>query len=170
VILAKLERALGLIEEYCPVQYRRVQCNLARFLAFRIPPNLAEYHPKSHMCFIDCEYLVSEELLPEELAMTIVHETAHANLFRHGFGYDPTKRSQVERICVRAEISFAKRLPGGAPLAQAATARLDFGEAFWSDEEFLQRDLKALRTLNMPTWFIRLAERGARRKRKTPKL
>src|SRR6266404_3234344 len=169
-ILVKLERSLGLIAQYSPVQNRRVQCNLARLFVFRIPPNLAEYHPNSRMCFIDCDYLISKKLLPEELAMTIVHETTHANLTRRGFGYDPATRSQVERICVRAEIAFAKRLPDGASLAQSAIASLDRGEAFWSDEEFLQRDLKALRTLNMPAWFIRLAEWGARRKRKTPRL
>jgi hypothetical protein len=121
------------------------------------------------MCIIDCEYLISKELLPEELAMTIVHETTHANLHRHGFDYDPAKRSQIERICVRAEIAFAKRLPGGASLAQAATARLDYGETFWSEEEFLQRGLKALHTLNIPTWFINWIERR-RRNRKLPKL
>ncbi len=168
-ILVKLERSLELIAQYSPVQYRRVQCNLACLFVFRIPPNLAEYHPKSQMCFIDCEYVASKELLPEKLAMTIVHETMHANLTRRGFSYDPANRSQVERICVRTEIAFAKRLPDGASLAQKAIARLDRGEGFWSDEEFLQRNLKALRTLNMPTWFIRLAEWGARRKRKIRK-
>jgi hypothetical protein len=167
LILAKLERALVLIAENSPHQYRRVRNSFVRLFVFRIPHNLAEYHPQLHMCVFDCEYLQATP--PEELAMTIVHETTHAYLFRRGFGYDSTKRAQIERICVRAEIAFAKRLPGGAVFAHAAAERLNYGDDFWSDEAFVQRSLEALRTLNSPAWYIRWVERRARRKWKTSK-
>src|SRR5664280_2592003 len=167
LIRAKLEQALALIAEYSPLQYLRVRSDLARLFVFRIPHNLAEYHPQLHMCVFDCGYLQTTP--PEELAMTIIHETMHAYLFRRGFVYDSTKRAQIERICVRAEIAFAKRLPEGAAFAHDAAERLKYGDEFWSDDASLQRSLEGLRTLNSPSWYIRWVERRARRKWKTSK-
>lgn len=46
------------------------------------------------------------------LASTIIHEGIHSRLHRGGFSYFPDAvRNRVESICVRAQLSFTKKLP-----------------------------------------------------------
>lgn len=97
------------------------------------------------------------------LATTIVHEAAHARLWKRGIGYEETQRVAIERYCMEQEIAFAKRLPDGQHIIDEATdiiASLD--ASYYSDSSFQERaylrfvfDIKDMLKSGTPVWLVR---------------
>ena len=94
--------------------------------------------------------------------MMIVHEATHARLWRAGYRYDEANRGRIERICVRAETTFASRIPDSA-VAIARTEQL-LESQWWTREEHQRRSLVELRTLGCPQWLVRILHWTARRR------
>ena len=147
--LTKVQEALDLISTYDPRRSRRLHRDLRRIWV-GATPHRGEYDSELDMCVLQFQYVVSPETSPARLALTIVHEAMHARLARSGIGYSEALRARVERMCIAAEIDFADRLPGGAPLAQAARQRLAFDAAYFTDSATQARSHELLKGLGWP--------------------
>ena len=108
--------------------------------------------PRLKLCRIGVGYAVRVPSL--ELAMTIVHESTHARLFRVGCGYAAQEREAVERACVGAEVAFARKIPHSAPLIEKSLSQLDTG--WWRQEVVMAEGRKQLVRLGWPDWIVRL--------------
>src|SRR5882672_12744248 len=84
---------------------------------------------------------------PAHVAATIIHEATHARLMTAGVGYEPERRAKVERICFKAEIAFASRLPDGQPIIDEAQAQIKRDPEVWTDQAARARRVSKLREL-----------------------
>lgn len=91
---------------------------------------------------------------PLALAMTIVHESAHAELFASGRGYRSETREAEERYCVAKEVQFARQVPRSEGEVAAATALLS--TRWWEQSNMKASTIGELRRLGCPEWLIRL--------------
>src|SRR5687767_9054115 len=110
-IFPKVEAALCLIRDHSPVRFAQVQRDVPCIWVWKLHPFLAVWNVRRQMCEVSKAYLAAAETSAAYLACTLVHEAAHALLFRLGFGYAAAERLRVERLCFRAERAFARRLP-----------------------------------------------------------
>ena len=113
--LDRILEAIRVIRIHDPVRYRRMVKDVERIWVCTVSGSVAQFQRKTWMCQLDENFVDSESTTPELLASAIVHEATHARLFRMGFGYDETVRASVEGICLRRELAFAARIPGGIP-------------------------------------------------------
>ena len=159
ILRAKVASALLLIKNHAPKYYARVQ---------RFTPNVlilgghfynATYISDLKLCDIAVDFALSESTGAEQMAMTLVHEATHGYLRSRGVAYEEDRRPRVERICVRAEISLASRLPGTDALVAEARRCLDYGPEYWTNRSFLQREVEGLTKAGIPRFVIRRVER-----------
>jgi hypothetical protein len=150
--------ALQLIVTTDPRRYARIRRDLKRVLLTLASGG--QYLPRLETCRIGIDYVRRSS--PLEVAMMIVHEATHARLWRAGYRYEAANRGRIERICVRAETTFAARIPGSA-VAIAQTERL-LEREWWTREEHQRRSLVELRTLGCPQWLVRLLHWTASRR------
>jgi hypothetical protein len=128
-VFARLDAALGLVEQYQPWHFRRLRRDFARIVVRRFPCRGA-YFPESRTCLVELTFTVNPSFTPAQVAATILHEAMHARLANAGVRYDPSAAAKHERFCRRAEVEFGTLVPGGAPIVERALASLDS-----SDEE-----------------------------------
>jgi hypothetical protein len=156
IAFPKIDQALNLISRFDLRSYCRIQRDVKKILVFTTTPYCAEWIGQLQMCVLDREYLCHPDVLPEEIASTIIHEATHARLERAKINYKEEMRSRIERICVKSEIAFARRLPNGEQLIKKAESRLKIPETFWKNSEFQQRQLDAIAELGEKFWPARL--------------
>lgn len=155
IAFPKIDQALNLICKFDPRSYRRIQRDIKMILVFATPPYCAEWVGQLQMCVLDREYICRPDVLPEEIASTIIHEAAHARLDRAKINYNDGIRNRIERICVKSEIVFAKRLPNGEQLIENAESRLKIPENYWTNSQFQQRNLDAFAELGNKSRMVR---------------
>ncbi|HEV7388015.1 MAG TPA: hypothetical protein VGN73_05315 [Gemmatimonadaceae bacterium] len=125
-VVARLERALSLIEMYVPHHFR----DLARDFNFIIVKRFAcrgAYFHEQRACLVELTFSVNPEFSDAEVAATILHEAMHARLHALGFPLEMEDRARQERFCRRAEIEFGMLVPGGEKVVERAqwTSALD---------------------------------------------
>lgn len=153
--LRRLRAGLDFVAAIDPVRFRRIQLDLPRFML--VPVGGLGYNPHLRACVLSAPYI---DRVPEDvLALTIVHEATHARLHRAGIAYRAQLIERVERCCVRSEIAFARRVPGGESLARYAEEKLQHD--WWTPEKRAQRLERELNELEMPGWYKRLIKFGA---------
>ena len=145
-ILAKIERALRIIETYCPVRSQDIRRQFAGILVTGIS-GVGSHIALSRICILDFDYVLSETTTSTTLAGTIIHELTHARLANCGFAYTPSNRARIERLCLRAELVLACRAPEGAALKEEAQRFLSRSDEFWSVESQRSRDMEKLEEL-----------------------
>jgi hypothetical protein len=109
---ALVSAALDLIKTVDARRFRRITSH------FKIIENVvslygAYYDHRLKSCAIDYEMFAKagdREFIVKDLACTLVHESMHAVLRRKGFSTAERRRGRIERICVREEMYFARRL------------------------------------------------------------
>ncbi len=145
-ITAKLVAALELLQRHAPTRLAALRRDLPRIW---VGPthSLAKCIYGASMCLLRFEYVTDDHTTPRQLAMTLVHEGMHARLLRADIPYDERCRRRVERLCVLAEVIFARRLPDARADVSDAEERLDRSDEFWSDAARDQRALDALSQL-----------------------
>jgi len=132
-VLARLDRALGLLEQYVPWHARRLRRDFSRLLVLRYPCRGA-YDPNDGSCIVELTFCVNPRHGDPEVAATILHEAMHARLHAAGLPLDFEDRARQERFCRRAEIEFGRVVPGGEAVLERAEATLAF-----ADEEVAPR-------------------------------
>jgi hypothetical protein len=159
--LQRVEAALQLVNRCAPLHYRRVKNNLSRIWVTLVPHGAGCYLHSLNACLLDERVVASETTTLEWIASAIVHEATHARLEKRGIRYDETVRLRIERICIRRELDFVRRLSGVDALQEQITQSLDWcrdGNAHYTDQnmwqEIDQGHADALRHLGTPEWVI----------------
>ncbi len=163
MLFDKVCDAVRLIDQYNPARFARLKRDLRGLWITETGGNHAEYHYWAQLCVLDRSHLLKQEVSAVHVASIIVHEATHARLFRAGFGYEPEMRVRIERVCFKAEIAFASRLPDGQALIEQAHAQLQSDPVVWTREAFHDRAVTKLRELRAPKWLIRLYQSRAGR-------
>jgi hypothetical protein len=122
----------------------------------------ASYNGRLNCCEIDSRFVLAATSSVEMIAATIIHEAAHARLDRCSIGYHEGIRARIETICLRREIGFARKLPNGREIQEAAEQMINvLGDPdYWSKAAVTHRELagsaEAMRHLGTPEWLIRM--------------
>lgn len=127
-VVARLERALELIDSHTPHYGRHLRRDFAGILVQRYPCRGA-YLPDSRTCLVELTFTVHETISEPEIAATILHEAMHARLHALGFPLEMADRARQERFCRRAEIEFGRLVPGGEPVLERALQSLALEDA-----------------------------------------
>jgi hypothetical protein len=127
-VLARLDRALALIERYQPWRFRHLQGDITR-IAVKAFPCRGAYFPADRTILTELTFLAREaEFTDAIVASSILHEGVHARVDRmgdrFGFRHPSASRAREERLCRRAEVIFGASLPPalGAPVLERAGA------------------------------------------------
>lgn len=146
--------ALDLLERYDPVQFKRVHDDLSGIFVHHWPTTfgtIAQYQPALRLCNLNAGLLTSMPAGGSVVAAClIVHEVTHAALYRRGIPIlcgNTSIRTRTERICIKAELAFAHRLPGAAPLQAALEQQLSAVDTTFSDDAYRLRLKLAIQTL-----------------------
>lgn len=161
--LSRVENALRLIRDRDQLSYSRVRRYLDRVWVRLVPGAWGEYQRKLNACVLDKHFVLSEAATVERIASTIVHEATHARLEHWGVTYDENARSRIEAICVRRELNFVRKLPGGEMLREGLVASLNWyadEQGLFSDASLharhVQGSIETLRQLGVPEWLVRV--------------
>ncbi len=111
-VLARLERALALIEQHVPHHFRHLRRDFAYIVVQRFACRGA-YFNEQRACLVELTFTVNPDFSDAEIAATILHEAMHARLHQLGFPLEMTDRARQERFCRRAEIEFGQLVPNG---------------------------------------------------------
>lgn len=128
-VLARLDEALALIEQFQPWRLRHLRRDLRYFWIVRYPCRGA-YMPDDRVCMTELTFLNRRDISAAPVASSIVHEGMHARVDRMGVRRDGRDRAREERLCRRAELEFGESLPPalGAPVVERALASLQLAD------------------------------------------
>ncbi len=121
--LARIDRALGLVQRYVPHHFRHLQRDFAYILVERFACRGAYFHEQK-ACLVELTFSVNPAFSDAEVGATILHEAMHARLHNLGFPLEMEDRARQERFCRRAEIEFGELAPGGDRVVERATLTL----------------------------------------------
>jgi hypothetical protein len=128
-VLARLDEALGLIEQYQPWRLAHMRRDLSHFWVVRWPCRGA-YFPETRACMTELTFLARTDITAAPVASSIIHEGMHARTFHmiRPESHDPARE---ERVCRRAELDFGLALPPalGAPVVERARASLELSDS-----------------------------------------
>jgi hypothetical protein len=126
-VIVRLDRALGLIDQYTPHYGRHLRRDFSGILVQRYPCRGA-YFPDSRRCLVELTFTVNPTITEPQIAATILHEAMHARLHVLGLPLEMSDRARQERFCRRAEIEFGRLVPGGDPVVERALGTLGLGD------------------------------------------
>jgi predicted SprT family Zn-dependent metalloprotease len=153
----RVEEALGLIKKYDQLRYNRLMHDLERIWVVPLSGAVGAFDTSTGSCKLDPRIVLAEP--PETIAAVIVHEATHARLHRCGIRYEEDERGRVEAACIRRELAFAAKLPGGEWVREQAARYLEScaNPEHWSDASISERHLNAavqtLRYVGFPDWL-----------------
>jgi hypothetical protein len=162
-VFARIDGALGLIEQYAPPHFRRLRRDFAQIVSCRYPCRGA-YLPQERICIVELTFTVNPSFTLPQVAATILHEAMHARLHETGVRQERVSRAREERFCRRAEIEFGQVVPNGEPVVRRALESLagadeEVAPAIdWAlaRQRVAQADLEAL---DAPPWMKRAIAR-----------
>jgi hypothetical protein len=135
MVLARLERALALIDRHQPWRLRHVRSDIVR-IAVKSFPCRGAYFPAERTILTELSFLArAAEFTDAVVASSILHEGVHARVDRMGqrlrFRHAAAHRGREERLCRRAEYAFGVSLPTeiGAPVLARVGALRDLSDA-----------------------------------------
>jgi hypothetical protein len=167
MVSERITHALALIATHDPRQLELLQKLSAGIIVMDQPMLYGSWVRGPRLVRLTDSFLIGDEATPARIAVTIVHELAHARLDTRGFGYAPERRHRIEAICFRAEAAFARKLPDGDLLAEEheklAQDALASGPGEWSRGAQLARDSLAMEMVGVPAWIVRAFRRRAER-------
>jgi hypothetical protein len=153
----KIERALVLIEKYDERRLTRMRHDIR---AIALAKRGASYFESTvRAVFLDANAFPRASV--EAIAASLIHEATHARLFQAGFRNYATNKERHERICIREELAFARRLPDAGDLIQRLETRAT--QPWWNEEGRQARLAAFVDAYGLPNWLYRLLVRfGAR--------
>jgi hypothetical protein len=124
-VLARLDEALALIEQYQPWRLSHLRRDLRQISVVRYPCRGA-YLPAERACITELTFLARRDITAAIVAASIVHEGMHARAHRMGVRSETRDMAREERLCRRAEVDFGFSLPVtlGRPVVERACASL----------------------------------------------
>lgn len=158
-LLRKIEAALELISLHAPRAFEHVDRHVEHIVIGSPLGCIGKYLADLRWCLLDDAWILRERITPAAVAMTIVHEATHGRLHRLGIPYTNDNRIRVERLCMKAEITLAARMPGCEPLRQWAEQISRDAEEHWSLEKWRRDRVNALRRFHISQWLAVLLQR-----------
>jgi hypothetical protein len=154
-ILLQVRNALMLVREHDAKRYKLVIASFDRIWVTYMFGAVGHYLPEQRRCQLDAQFVIS---VPAEfIASTIVHEATHARLLKVGIPYTYENRHRVEKVCIRQELSFARRVPSSGNLQAHIRQKLLLTPEFWSQKASANRLREALTNSEggLPKWLLR---------------
>ena len=163
----RVDEALDLIARFAPATLDEIRHRFAGILVFGTERlRLAHWNNNAKLCIITGPYLANSATAPEDVAMTLVHESMHARLSGARVSYREGRRAPVEVICAMADVAFARRVPNHTPLVRACEQRIEAwslgGEESWSSKARRDNTLEHIRESGAPAWLVTVLERISR--------
>ena len=118
-VLGRLDEALALVERHTPARFRRLRRDFAAIWVRRFPCRAA-YFPEDRACLIELTFLAHPDIVPAQVAASIVHEGVHARIREMGVRRRPGLEAKEERLCRKAEIELGLAVPGGEAVVKRA--------------------------------------------------
>jgi hypothetical protein len=147
----KLIAAFDLIEKTDPRALRQATLRFRRILVADLAGEDAKYLSLSHTCLMDAEHVLAKP--PWRVAMSLVHQVAHARLTALGVPYNSKFKARVESVCVNREVEFAALTGVSEKDFHAAAVELD--ESFFSFRCRRKRQRIALVRNGLPRFLVR---------------
>ena len=109
----KVQEALDLISRVDPIRFSRIRKDMRRILIMGdlkvLGRQLIASSPDGlDGCFLDLDFLRMATV--RRVAVVVVHEATHLRIDRARVKQPPSMRDRVEWVCMRAELSFARKL------------------------------------------------------------
>ncbi|PZM15591.1 hypothetical protein [Rhizobium tubonense] len=136
-VLSRVQGALALIKRHDANRYERVIASFDRIWISYLFGAVGRYLPEQKRCQLDPLFVLSSPI--EFIASTIVHEATHARLFNVGIPYSFENRHRVEKVCIRQEMLFARRIPEAEELRKRISEKLLLDPEVWSKETSAER-------------------------------
>jgi hypothetical protein len=155
-VFSKVDQALNLISEFDSRRYLQIRRDVKKIWVSVAQPAVGKWLNELQTCVLDRNYFCQDKISASRMALTIVHEATHARLCKLKIKYTEDIRERVERICIKSEIAFAKRLPDGQKLVEMAESKLKRSKSFYTDAQHQQRNLDALAELRKKNWLARI--------------
>ena len=157
--LDRIDAALCLIRLHDPRRFRRLVSDVQGIFAFgHETTRAASFVPSLRWCVITIPDACGDDVTPEALATTLVHEATHARLIGRGLSYARALRKRTEVLCAKQELAFARRLPDAQELVARIEARVaqwsTTSEEYWSDAFHGKRE-RYLRDNRVPDFLVR---------------
>lgn len=151
----KFFNALDLLASASPQSLKRLRRHVRGILIMPLGTAVGEFYPPLKLCCLDEKHVTKESTQVEEIASTLVHETAHAHLYAIGIGYPTSLHVRIEKLCHRRELWFGKRI-GSDAVCERAKDYLQQPDSFWAPEFQKTRWLDALKQYEISGWIERL--------------
>jgi hypothetical protein len=155
VIFPRMVEAFDLLARYDPRRLRRFQRDVVGVIVEMIPDACGQWESSCRLVRIDTHFAEAKDTVTLQIATVLVHEGAHAWLDRMGIKYDVAQRVRIEAVCLRSEISFQRRVPGGEWLIEHTQHQLALGAENYTAAAYLNRRVAKLRQLGFPEPLIR---------------
>lgn len=150
-LVSSVGAALTMIEQHDPARLAQIRRDARSLLIVHTHGSAGEFWPHVAALVLDVNHLKTHQTA--SVAMTIVHEAAHARLHREGVVYEEDPEL-VERHCVEEEIRFAERVPGTEHLI--AGARQKLATTWWRGSRGPRIFSRRLRALGAPRWLRKI--------------
>jgi hypothetical protein len=151
--LERLEQAFAFIATIDPSARKRIDSYVRHIVVWPGSYSAANKWGGIHL---SAEYLMIAR--EARLAATLVHETVHLRVTRLGVPYASSLRERIERLCIREEAAFLRKIPeGGEEFAKEVEEELQ--SQWWTDESHDKALDEAVEKGDLRRWAARLVRR-----------
>ncbi|MES2306339.1 MAG: hypothetical protein V4558_12565 [Gemmatimonadota bacterium] len=129
-VLARLDDAIGMLEEYQPIRLRHMRRDVEKIIVERYGCRGA-YLPAYRTILTELTFLARRDIGVEVVASSLIHEATHARIHRGAPNHTFPDPPREERICRRVELAFGESLPAerGAAVIERASWSLGLADA-----------------------------------------
>ncbi len=149
-LIRALDNALDLIEHFDPKRMAQMRRYVRRIVF--VPGGGDHYSTALQAIMADAPCL---KMRTNTLsALVLVHEAMHARLDVRGISHSRMNAERIEKLCVKEQVAFARKLPGGAALVDQLYRTLE--QRWWEEPHATERVLRRLEASGMPSWLVKL--------------
>lgn len=153
--------AIGVIDRADPKTLKRIRQNLRGILVCEYAfGSKGLYNHSSQLCVLHPDYL-DRDPEPEAVSLTLVHESMHAKISTMGISYKRFPH-RIERLCMSAEIAFAKKLSSNRNLIPGVRSRYIHVFEDYNPQEKIKDEMRSLERWKVPSlakkplrWILR---------------
>lgn len=135
---ARLHAAFELLEQHVPVRLHRLRRDVDAVFVWAKVGDVANWVRALRFIRLRESWVMHPSTTPAHIASVLVHEATHAYLERLGITYQEDRRARIERVCVRSELVFLRRIGDEEEILEAKH-RMSASPEVFSQAAFHQR-------------------------------